>query len=62
MNPLIQTLLEQAARMQSVILLGRQKRNQAKEKTKFPSNLTVIHEDQALLDEIKRLEHYLQQS
>ena len=58
---MIQTLLEQAvARMQSVILLGRQKRNQAKVKTKFPlANLTVIHEDQALLDEIKRLEHYL---
>ena len=35
---MIQTLLEQAvARMQSVILLGRQKRNQAKVKTKFPS-------------------------
>ena len=57
----IQPLLEQAvARMQSVVLLGRQKRNQAKIKTKFPlGRLTVIHEDQTLLSEIERLEDYL---
>jgi isoleucyl-tRNA synthetase len=46
--------------MQSVVLLGRQKRNQAKIKTKFPlGRLTVIHEDQSLLSEIERLEDYL---
>ena len=46
--------------MQHIILLGRQKRNQEKVKTKFPvANLTVIHRDTELLDEIKRLEDYL---
>jgi isoleucyl-tRNA synthetase len=57
----IQPLLEQAvSRMQHIILLGRQKRNQEKVKTKYPlANLTVVHKDQALLDEISRLESYL---
>ncbi len=58
----IKPLLEQAVtRMQHIILLGRQKRNQEKVKTKYPlAGLTVIHRDQALLDEIARLEDYLQ--
>jgi isoleucyl-tRNA synthetase len=58
---LIQPLLEQAvSRMQHIILLGRQKRNQEKVKTKYPlATLTVVHKDQQLLDEIARLESYL---
>lgn len=58
---LIQPLLEQAVnRMQHIILLGRQKRNQEKVKTKYPlATLTVVHKDQTLLDEISRLESYL---
>ncbi len=58
---LIQPKLEQAvSRMQNIILLGRQKRNQAKIKTKVPlARLTIIHEDQAMLDEIARLEGYI---
>ena len=57
----IKPLLEQAVtRMQHIILLGRQKRNQEKVKTKFPvANLTVVHRDATLLDEIARLEDYL---
>ena len=58
---LIEPLLEQAVeRMQHIILLGRQKRNQEKVKTKYPlRKLTVVHKERALLDEISRLESYL---
>ena len=58
---LTQPLLEQAVeRMQHLILLGRQKRNQEKIKTKVPlRRLTVIHQNEALLTEISRLEAYL---
>ncbi|MDT8397903.1 MAG: isoleucine--tRNA ligase [Pseudomonadales bacterium] len=58
---LIQPKLEQAVeRMQNIILLGRQKRNQVRIKTKIPlARLTIIHEDQAMLDEIARLEDYI---
>ncbi len=58
---LIQTTLEAAvSRMQNIILLGRQKRNQVKIKTKVPmARLTIIHQDQAMLDEIARLEDYI---
>ena len=58
---LIQPVLEAAvSRMQNIILLGRQKRNQVKIKTKVPlSCLTIIHEDQEMLDEISRLETYI---
>lgn len=58
---LIQTRLEAAvSRMQTIILLGRQKRNQVKIKTKVPmARLTIIHQDQAMLDEIARLEDYI---
>ncbi|MCG8432527.1 MAG: DUF5915 domain-containing protein, partial [Gammaproteobacteria bacterium] len=58
----IKPLLEQAVtRMQHIILLGRQKRNNEKVKTKYPlPGLTVAHRDQELLDEIARLEDYIQ--
>jgi isoleucyl-tRNA synthetase len=58
---LINPVLEDAVnRMQQVILLGRQKRNQKQIKVKTPlSNLTVIHQDQSILNEIKKLESYL---
>ena len=53
--------LEEAVnRMQQVILLGRQKRNQVQIKVKTPlSRLTIIHKDQHLLNEIKKLEAYI---
>lgn len=58
---LIQTTLEAAvSRVQNIILLGRQKRNQVKIKTKVPmARLTIIHQDQPMLDEIARLEDYI---
>ncbi len=58
----IKPLLEQAVtRMQHIILLGRQKRNQEKVRTKYPvAELTIVHRDTELLDEIARLEDYLQ--
>ena len=60
-NHRIKPLLERAVtRMQHIVLLGRQKRNQEKVKTKFPlSRLTVIHKDTQLLDEIGRLGNYI---
>ncbi|MBT7724034.1 MAG: isoleucine--tRNA ligase [Gammaproteobacteria bacterium] len=60
-NNRIKPLLEQAVtRMQHIILLGRQKRNQEKVKTKYPvGKLTVVHRDPELLEEIARLEGYL---
>ena len=53
-NNRIKPLLEQAVtRMQHIILLGRQKRNQEKVKTKYPvGKLTVVHRDPELLEEI----------
>lgn len=58
---LIQPELEAAFELlQNIILLGRQKRNQKKIKTKTPlSVLTVIHRDKALLSEIQKIEMYL---
>ena len=58
---LVQPILEQAVtRMQHIVLLGRQKRNQERIKIKYPlRELTIIHEDQALLDEIAKLEGYI---
>jgi isoleucyl-tRNA synthetase len=58
----IRPVLEDAVdRMQQLILLGRQKRNQVQIKVKTPlARLTVIHKDQALLDEIAKLETYIQ--
>ncbi|MBO6657897.1 MAG: isoleucine--tRNA ligase [Pseudomonadales bacterium] len=59
----IKPLLEQAVtRMQHIILLGRQKRNQEKVKTKMPvASLTIVHRDTELLDEIARLEDYIRE-
>ena len=59
----IKPLLESAVqRMQHIILLGRQKRNQEKLKTKYPvSEVTIIHPDEKLLKEISKLENYLHQ-
>ena len=48
-------------RMQQIILLGRQKRNLVQIKVKTPlKSLTIIHKDQHLLDEIKKLSEYIQ--
>ncbi|MCZ6502942.1 MAG: isoleucine--tRNA ligase [Gammaproteobacteria bacterium] len=60
-NHRIKPLLERAVtRMQHIVLLGRQKRNREKVKTKFPlSRLTVVHKDTQLLDEIGRLGDYI---
>ena len=57
----INTILEDAVdRMNQIILLGRQKRNQVKIKVKTPlQRLTVIHKDKDLLQEISRLENYI---
>ena len=61
-SELIDPNLENAVgRMQQIILLGRQKRNQVQIKVKTPlKQLTIIHKDQELLNEIKKLEHYIQ--
>ncbi|EQC52012.1 isoleucine--tRNA ligase [Bacteriovorax sp. DB6_IX] len=58
----IKPILEDAVdRMQQLILLGRQKRNQVQIKVKTPlARLTVIHKDQELLDEISKLESYIE--
>ena len=60
-SSMIDPILEQAVtRMQHIVLLGRQKRNQAKIKIKYPlSRLTIIHEDPKLLREIRKLENYI---
>lgn len=57
----INPVLEDAVtRMQELILLGRQKRNQVQIKVKTPlSRLTVIHKDDAVLKEISKLEDYI---
>lgn len=53
-------LEDAVGRMQELILLGRQKRNQVKVKVKTPlSELKIIHRDQTILDEIKKLESYI---
>ncbi len=60
-DDLIRPKLEDAVgRMQQIILLGRQKRNQVKIKVKTPlKELKVIQRDQTILDEIKKLESYI---
>lgn len=57
----IDPVLEDAvSRLQQVILLGRQKRNQVQIKVKTPlANLTIVHKEQKVLDEIKKLEEYI---
>lgn len=48
-------------RMQQIILLGRQKRNQVQIKVKTPlRRLTIIHKDKKLLKEISKLAQYIQ--
>lgn len=58
---LINSDLEVAVgRMQQIILLGRQKRNQVQIKVKTPlKRLTIIHKDQKLLQEINKLSLYI---
>ncbi|MAI42604.1 MAG: isoleucine--tRNA ligase [Candidatus Azotimanducaceae bacterium] len=60
-HSLIDPVLEKAVtRMQHIVLLGRQKRNQEKIKIKYPlSRMTIIHEDSSLLKEIVKLESYI---
>jgi len=60
-DALIKPALEDAVgRMQQLILLGRQKRNQVQIKTKTPmAKLTIIQQDKSTLDEIARLETYI---
>ena len=60
-STLIQHKLEAAvARMQQIILLGRQKRFEHKIKTKIPlPRLTIIHQDEILLNEIHKLSGYI---
>jgi isoleucyl-tRNA synthetase len=56
-----ETLEDAVDRMQQVILLGRQKRNQQKVKVKIPLvRLTIVHRSPEVLKEIKRLEGYIQ--
>lgn len=58
MNPVLEKAV---GRLQQIILLGRQKRTQVQIKVKTPlARLTIIHQDKALLDEIKKLENYIQ--
>jgi isoleucyl-tRNA synthetase len=48
-------------RMQELILLGRQKRNQVQIKVKTPlKRLTIIHKEEKLLKEISKLSEYIQ--
>ena len=55
-----ETLETAVGRMQQVILLGRQKRVTEGVKVKTPlKTLKVIHQDQALLSEMKKLEEYI---
>jgi len=58
---LIDSDLEVAVgRMQQIILLGRQKRNQVQIKVKTPlKRLTIVHKDQKLLNEINKLSEYI---
>ncbi|MBT3982199.1 MAG: isoleucine--tRNA ligase [Bacteriovoracaceae bacterium] len=60
-SSVINSVLEDAVdRMIQVLLLGRQKRISVKIKVKTPlSKLVVIHKEQKILDEIKKLERYI---
>ena len=57
----IDKALEDAVdRMKQVILLGRQKRNKKQIKVKTPlASLVIIHRNKKILDEIKKIEHYI---
>ncbi len=58
---LIKETLELAVdRMQQVVILGRQKRTNENVKVKIPlRTLTIIHQDQALLTEMSKLEEFI---
>jgi isoleucyl-tRNA synthetase len=60
-QPKVNTSLEDAvSRMQQIIILGRHKREQVKIKVKTPlSELTIIHRDRKILDNITKLESYI---
>lgn len=54
------SLEDAVIRMQELILLGRQKRNQSQVKVKTPlSTITVIHKDQKVLSGLEALERYI---
>ena len=56
-NPQLETAVD---RMQQVILLGRQKREEVKIGLRTPlASLTVVNRDQALLDEMQSLDSYI---
>lgn len=56
-NPKLESAVE---RLQQIILLGRQKRVQEKIKVKIPlSQMTIIHQNSDLLQEIAKLESYI---
>ena len=56
-NPVLEDAVD---RMQQIILLGRQKRNQVQIKVKTPlAKLTIIHKSDETLNEIKKLEQYI---
>ena len=58
-KPGLETAVE---RMQQVILLGRQKREEVKIGLRTPlSSLTIINSDEALLDDMRRIERYVQE-
>ena len=59
---MISEKLEDATdRMQQIILLARQKRNKEQIKVKTPlSKLTIVHKDKSILNEISKLEIYIQ--
>ncbi|MEM9405314.1 MAG: isoleucine--tRNA ligase, partial [Acidobacteriota bacterium] len=61
-DSLVETELERAVdRMQQVILLGRQKREEVKINLRTPlSCLTIVHRDPELLEEMRQLEGYVQ--
>lgn len=55
------SLEDAVVRMQQLILLGRQKRNQAQVKVKTPlSEITVIHKSDEALKGLEKLERYIQ--
>jgi isoleucyl-tRNA synthetase len=57
MRPELETAVD---RMQQVVLLGRQKREDVKIGLRTPlRRLTVVHRDQALLDDLRALESYV---
>ena len=57
------SLEDAMGRIQEIILLGRQKRNQEQIKVKVPlQSLTVIHKDENLLKEISRLKNIFKMS